>query len=292
MFALVRAPAPPPASAEDVEAFSERVMEVIRTRRSGGVAGSGEPSGFEGAIEEEEDDGTFDGEEGDEAFDGEDAAFDGANEEEEAPAMVLAGPAASEATGAESAAGVAGGGVPRTALALDVPPELRALSNATPFVPEEKAPKRAPRTMQSEVSHFHAGKTTPVGDETLAKLVAACPLPFVGGSGGVGDEVGAGGGGGAAGEQRKVGAAGVEGAAEERGEGGLTLKEYASLLVELRSGRDQGLVLRRYRVEGDGVMERVVGYWEERMARAPEVRRQIEVAMEQYAAWLRGRGAG
>ncbi|MFT3767289.1 MAG: hypothetical protein QM820_17460 [Minicystis sp.] len=278
----MRAPAPPPASAEDVEAFSERVMEAIRTRRSGGAPVGGELGGFEGEIEGEEEDGeAFDGEEGDEGFEEEEAEFD--DEKEEAAAVVQAGPAASEAKGADVAAGVAGGGVPRTALALDVPPELRALSNATPFVPEEKAPKRAPRTMQSEVSRFHAGKTTPVGDDTLAKVMAAHPLPFVGGAGGVGDKVGAGG---AVGEQRKAGAA------EARGEGGLTLKEYASLLVELRSGQDRGHVLRRYRVEGDGVLERVVGYWEERMARAPEVRRRIEEAMEQYAAWLRGRGAG
>ncbi|MFT3765128.1 MAG: hypothetical protein QM820_06380 [Minicystis sp.] len=111
MLALVRAPAP--ASAPEVEAFSERVMEAIRTRLSGGA-----PVGVErDVIEGEEDDEVHDDEE----------------EEGEAPAVAQGAPRASEATVAGVAgrgvvgagvvgAGVVGAGLPRTALSVDVPP--------------------------------------------------------------------------------------------------------------------------------------------------------------------------
>ena len=114
-----------------------------------------------------------------------------------------------------------------TSLSVEIPPELRARPRVTPIVTEEKAAKRAPRT---------------VGDDTLEKVVASV---------------------------------------------------YASLLVELRAGGERGSVLARYPVEGEPGLERLVASWEERLARGPALRKEVEEAMKIWAGYLRkARGTG
>ena len=146
-----------------------------------------------------------------------------------------------------------------TSLSVEIPPELRARPRVTPIVTEENAAKRAPRTVRCEISRHHAGWTAPVGDDTLEKVVASV-LPFV---------------------------RAAEEAKQEVNGSALTLYQYASLLVELRAGGERASVLARYQVEGEAGLERLVACWEERMARRPALRKEIEEAMETWADYLR-----
>lgn len=216
-----------PLSEEEAAALSQRVMERIRAQRATGAEEDLEGEDEDSSIEEEE-------------------------REPEPPAVVVAPVVA--VMGPEPAPVAL-----TTSLSVDVPPELRALSPVTPFVTEDKLPKRAPRTVRCEISRHHAGWTAPLGDDTLEKVVASV-LPFV-----------------RAAEEAKQE---VKGSA-------LTLHQYASLLVELRAGGERGSVLARYQVEGEPGLERLVACWEERMARRPALRKEIEEAMETWADYLR-----
>ena len=144
-----------------------------------------------------------------------------------------------------------------TSVALDIPAEFREQMARWPFKP------RAPGaelvwTMQSAVLNLNQGKTAPLGDDSIAKAVAA--LPFLG---------------------SKVGAALVP---LPR----LPLETYASLRAELSIWPDRSAeILPRYHVMNEAARRALEEHWQGELAASPETRASFDKALAEYTAWLR-----
>jgi hypothetical protein len=140
---------------------------------------------------------------------------------------------------------------------LDIPAEFREQMARWPFKPPAPGPELA-RTLQSPVLNLHQGKTAPLGDDSIAKAVAA--LPFLG---------------------SKVGAALVP---LPR----LPLETYASLRAELSIWPDRSAeILPRYHVMNEAARRALEEHWERELAASPEARATFDKALAEYTAWLR-----
>ena len=134
----------------------------------------------------------------------------------------------------------------RTAMALELPPEVREQLGRLPFRPAaevQAAGKVAARTLQVPVMRRGHGETAPIGDDSIAKAVAA--LPFAGSTAG----------------------AGVVAFPQ------LKLEEYASLRAELSVWPERaGEILRRYHVVNEAAQRALDEHWEGWFVRQPEAR--------------------
>jgi hypothetical protein len=166
-------------------------------------------------------------------------------------------------------------------LSLDIPAEVRALFGKLPSKPASpgpalattmKVPDKLPSKPASPgpalattmkvptMSARHHAETAPIGDDSIAKAVAA--LPFVGNT---------------------VGAAIVP---LPR----LKLEEYALLRAELAVWPERaGEILLRYHVPSEAVRRALEEHWAERLRGNVEERAAFERAVGEYSAWLRGR---
>jgi len=144
---------------------------------------------------------------------------------------------------------------------LDIPAEFREQMARWPFKP------RAPGaelvwTMQSAVLNLNQGKTAPLGDDSIAKAVAA--LPFAGNT---------------------VGAALVP---VPR----LPLETYASLRAELLVWPERSdEILPRYHVMNEAAHRALLEHWEAEFDASPEARATFEKDLASYTAWLRAQRA-
>jgi hypothetical protein len=144
-----------------------------------------------------------------------------------------------------------------TSVALDVPAEFREQMARWPFKPRAPGTELA-RTLQVPVLNLNQGKTAPLGDDSIAKAVAA--LPFFG---------------------SKVGAALVP---LPR----LPLETYASLRAELSVWPDRSAeILPRYHVMNEAARRALEEHWERELAASPEARATFDKALAEYTAWLR-----
>ena len=144
-----------------------------------------------------------------------------------------------------------------TALLLEVPAELRELK--LPFKPRAPGPELA-RTMQVPVPNWKQGETAPLGDDSVAKAVAA--LPFVGNT---------------------VGAGLVPFPR-------LSLEAYASLRAELLVLPERWAeILPRYHVMNAAARRALDEQWAMELAASPEARATFDRALAEYTAWLRSR---
>jgi hypothetical protein len=147
-------------------------------------------------------------------------------------------------------------------MALELPAEVREQLGRLPFksaAEAQAAGKAAARTMQVPVMRRGHGETVPIGDDSIAKAVAA--LPFVGNTVG----------------------AGVVALPQ------LTVEQYASLRAELSVWPERaGEILRRYQVVNEAARRALDEHWEAWLARQPEPRAVFERALAAYTAWLRG----
>jgi hypothetical protein len=114
--------------------------------------------------------------------------------------------------------------------------------------------------MQSPVLNQSQGRTAPLGDDSIAKAVAA--LPFAGNT---------------------VGAAL---APVPR----LPLETYASLRAELSLWPERlAEILPRYHVINEAARRALEEHWERELAASPEARATFDKALAEYTAWLRTR---
>jgi hypothetical protein len=148
-------------------------------------------------------------------------------------------------------------------MALELPAEVREQLGRLPFqsaAEAQVAGKAAARTLQVPVMMRRGhGETVPIGDDSIAKAVAA--LPFVGNA---------------------VGAGMV--ALPQ-----LTVEQYASLRAELSVWPDRAAeILRRYQVVNEAARRALDEHWEAWLARQPEGRAVFERALGEYTAWLLG----
>jgi hypothetical protein len=139
-----------------------------------------------------------------------------------------------------------------TAPLPDLPPEVHARNGRLPFVPPELSPSRGTkRTVKSPVMS-RAGGTTPSGDDSITRAVAA--LPFV--------------------------AAAAFPA--------FTIVQYASLCVELAAFPERTEVtLARYGVAGPAARRALDEHWRRWLAARPDLAPRFEWARQRYATWLR-----
>jgi hypothetical protein len=129
------------------------------------------------------------------------------------------------------------------------------------FKPRAPGPELA-RTMKSLVTNRRKGETAPIGDDSIAKAVAA--LPFIG---------------------NKVGAALVPFPR-------LSLEGYASLRAELLVWPERSAeILRRYHVMNEAARRALEEHWELELAASPEARATFDKALAEYTVWLRTRKA-
>ncbi len=136
-----------------------------------------------------------------------------------------------------------------------LPPEARGLSGAGPFAPAAAAPppprRVAPRTVQSRA--VGVGGTTPVGDDSIEKAVAAvrsrASLPP------------------------------------------LTLRQFASLCAELAfQPASRGAVLERYGVHDEAALAALDAHWRRERAARPEARTAFADDFATHLAWLHAHG--
>jgi hypothetical protein len=115
-------------------------------------------------------------------------------------------------------------------------------------------------TMQVPVLNLRQGQTTPMGDDSIEKAVAA--LPFVG---------------------KTVGAGLV---AFPR----LSMEAYASLRAELLVWPERSAeILRRYRVVNEAARRVLDEHWTTELAASPEACATFDKVLAEYTAWLRTR---
>jgi hypothetical protein len=162
---------------------------------------------------------------------------------------------------AEGASAAVPEGPKSTAMALDLTPEMREQLGRLPFRPV--APGEPPpwqgvgKTMQVPVYGRAPGMTAPLGDEAIAKAVAAAALPFVGSAAGTGFPR-------------------------------LSLEQYASLRAELAVAPGEAAeIMRRYQVPDEAAWRALQGHWEKVFAARPEERASFERAVGEFVAWLR-----
>jgi len=146
-----------------------------------------------------------------------------------------------------------------TALALEVPPELREQQGRLPFRPAPPGQPAKVRTLQAPVMPRRGhGETAPVGDDAIARAVAALPFAPT--------------------------PAGASAVAVPR----LTLQAYASLRAELAVHPEQRAdLLRRYLVPTEGALLALDEHWRQHLAAHPEARAQFARNLAEFTAWLR-----
>ena len=114
-------------------------------------------------------------------------------------------------------------------------------------------------TVQLPVMGLGTGKTAPLGDDAIAKAVAA--LPFA------------------------VRTPGGDAVSFPR----LTSPQYASLRAELAVSPERaGVILPRYLVESEPARRALDLCWEAHLAARPEARVTFEKDLARFTAWLRG----
>jgi hypothetical protein len=146
-----------------------------------------------------------------------------------------------------------------TSLMVEIPAEFRAQMGRLPFKPRAPGTELA-RTMQTPVLNPRRGETAPLGDDSIAKAVAA--LPFAGDT---------------------VGAALVP---YPR----LSLEAYASLRAELSLWPEQSAeILPRYHVMNEAACRALDEHWQSELAASPEARATFDKLLADYMAWLRTR---
>jgi hypothetical protein len=128
-----------------------------------------------------------------------------------------------------------------------------------PFKPLAPGAELA-RTMQVPVPNWQKGETTPLGDDSITKAVAA--LPFVGNT---------------------VGAALAPFPL-------LPLEAYASLRAELSLWPERAAeILPRYHVLNQAAHTALEEHWQRELAARPEARAAFGKLLAEYTAWLRTR---
>jgi hypothetical protein len=147
-----------------------------------------------------------------------------------------------------------------TALALEIPAEIRELMARLPFMP--RAPgMELTRTMQVPVLNPRKGETLPLGDDSITKAVAA--LPFAGNT---------------------VGEALVP---YPR----LSLEAYAWLRAELSLWPERSAeILPRYHLMNEAARRALDEHWEVELAASPVARATFDKLLADCTAWLRMRG--
>jgi DNA-directed RNA polymerase specialized sigma24 family protein len=173
-----------------------------------------------------------------------------------------------EVQGAEpaSAGPRASEGPQNTAMALELPPEVRDKLGRLPFRPvkpgEPPPGHGVARTVQVPVYGRAPGMTAPLGDDAIARAVAA--LPFV------------------------KSTAGAESAAGAVSFPRLSLEQYASLRAELSARpEDTAEIMKRYHVLNEAAWAALEQHWEKVFAARPEERAAFEKAVGEFVAWLR-----
>jgi hypothetical protein len=125
-----------------------------------------------------------------------------------------------------------------------------------PFKPRAPGPELA-RTMKTPVLNPKKGETAPLGDDSIAKAVAAV-LPFV-----------------------PVGAAVVPFPQ-------LPLEAYASLRAELSLWPERSAeILPRYYVMNEAAQRALEDHWQKELAASSEARASFDKLLAEYTAWLR-----
>jgi hypothetical protein len=148
-----------------------------------------------------------------------------------------------------------------TMVPLPIPAELREQLARLPFKPPTPGNELA-RTMKTPVLDPRKGETTPLGDDSIAKAVAA--LPFV---------------------RASIGAGVVSFPR-------LSIQQYASLRAELAVLPSQsGEILRRYHVMNEAAHRALLEHWQAELDASPEARATFEKDLASYAAWLRAQRA-
>jgi len=139
---------------------------------------------------------------------------------------------------------------------LDIPAEFREQMARWPFKPRAPGPELA-RTMKSPAPNWRQGETAPLGDDSVAKAVAAV-LPFV-----------------------PVGAAPVPFPR-------LSLEAYASLRAELSQWPERSdEILPRYHVMNEAAQRALEAHWQAEIAASPEAYATFDKLLAEYTAWLR-----
>ena len=146
---------------------------------------------------------------------------------------------------------------------VDMPAAVWAALGKLPFKPappESPAPGQGTvKTMPVPVVSSSLGETLPLGDDTLKKAVAA--VPFAGSTAGAGV---------------------VPFPA-------LTVQQYVSLRTELSALPERWTeTLRRYGVPSEASRRALDEHWQEQLAARPELRAELDAAVETYTRWLRG----
>jgi hypothetical protein len=126
-------------------------------------------------------------------------------------------------------------------------------------MPRAPGPELA-RTMKVPEPNWRKGKTEPLGDDSIAKAVAA--LPF---------------------SRNPVGAAPVPFPR-------LALEMYASLRAELSLWPERSAeILPRYYVMNEAAQRALEEHWQRELAASPEARATFDKVLAEYTAWLRTR---
>ena len=139
-----------------------------------------------------------------------------------------------------------------TALVLEIPAEVREQMGRLPFKPRAPGTELT-RTMQVPVLNPRQGETAPLGDDSIAKAVAA--LPFAGNT---------------------VGAALVS---YPR----LSLEAYASLRAELSLGPERSAeILPRYHMMNEAARRALDEHWQIELAASPEARATFDKLLADF----------
>ena len=141
----------------------------------------------------------------------------------------------------------------------EIPAEVREQMGRLPFKPPAPGTELT-RTMQVPMLNPRQGETVPLGDDSIAKAVAA--LPFAGNT---------------------VGAALVS---YPR----LSLEAYASLRAELSLGPERSAeILPRYHMMNEAARRALDEHWQIELAASPEARATFDKLLADSTAWLRTR---
>lgn len=147
--------------------------------------------------------------------------------------------------------------ITRTAT-LELPDALRGAVGVLPFKPVPRGQPRTAKTLQVPMMRVGLGETAPLGDDSIAKAVAA--LPFAGNT---------------------VGVAIVPFPR-------LELEQYASLRAELAVRPERSAeTLLRYHVLSEAARRALDEHWHTHFADDPEACAAFESTLAQYIAWLR-----
>jgi hypothetical protein len=148
-----------------------------------------------------------------------------------------------------------------TSPALELPPEVRALQAATPFVHPSAVRNRAAKTLRALQMPAKLGTTAPLDEARMATLRET--LPF---------------------NASTVGTGTIPFPR-------MSLEQYASLEADLAGGRaTREAVLADYRVLHEAALGALRADWEARLASSPEERGRYAGMLAEFTAWVRTRG--